>query len=154
MSGVTSTTGSSAGGSATQQGTDFQNRVAAWGSAHSLVEGGANLWGLAAGVALAGVLCETGEPIDDVCFTTTVGGVALVQAKHTLTASTAQNSEFAKVWEQFARQWIRGLGIESGTLAHATGLSAGYCAQIRDGKRVPHVRHWATMQLLGLTRAT
>jgi hypothetical protein len=35
-------------------------------------------------------------------------------------------------------------------LAHLTGLSRGYCAQIRDGKRVPHVRHWAVLQLAGL----
>ena len=37
-------------------------------------------------------------------------------------------------------------------LARATGLSRGYCAQIRDGKRVPHVRHWAAFQLAGLTQ--
>jgi CRISPR-associated protein Cas1 len=35
-------------------------------------------------------------------------------------------------------------------LARATGLSPGYCAQIRDGYRVPHVRHWAVLQLAGL----
>jgi hypothetical protein len=38
-------------------------------------------------------------------------------------------------------------------LARATGLSRGYCAQIRDGKRVPHVRHWAAFQLAGLVRS-
>ena len=42
-------------------------------------------------------------------------------------------------------------GIEARVLAGATGLSPGYCAQVREGKRVPHVRHWATLQLLGLT---
>jgi CRISPR-associated endonuclease Cas1 len=36
-------------------------------------------------------------------------------------------------------------------LARATGLSRGYCAQIRAGRRVPHVRHWAALQLAGLT---
>jgi hypothetical protein len=36
-------------------------------------------------------------------------------------------------------------------LARATGLSSGYCAQIRDGRRVPHPRHWAALQLVGLT---
>jgi hypothetical protein len=41
-------------------------------------------------------------------------------------------------------------GIEGRTLAGATGLSVGYRDQIRDGKRVPHVRHWAPLQLVGL----
>lgn len=36
-------------------------------------------------------------------------------------------------------------------LAAATGRSPGYCTQIRDGKRTPHVRHWAALQLAGLT---
>jgi CRISPR associated protein Cas1 len=35
-------------------------------------------------------------------------------------------------------------------LARATGLSPGYCAQVRDGQRVPHPRHWAAFQLAGL----
>jgi CRISPR-associated endonuclease Cas1 len=35
-------------------------------------------------------------------------------------------------------------------LAEVTGLSPGYCSQIRDGTRVPHVRHWAALQLAGL----
>jgi CRISPR-associated endonuclease Cas1 len=38
-------------------------------------------------------------------------------------------------------------------LARATGLSRGYCAQIRSGKRVPHVRHWAELHLAGLRRS-
>ena len=32
-------------------------------------------------------------------------------------------------------------------LARATGLSPGYCAHVRDGRRVPHPRHWAAFQL-------
>lgn len=36
-------------------------------------------------------------------------------------------------------------------LARATGLSPGYCAQIRAGKRVPDIRHWSALQLAGLT---
>jgi hypothetical protein len=39
-------------------------------------------------------------------------------------------------------------------LARETGLSRGYCARIRDGKRVPHVRHWAALQLVGLQAET
>jgi CRISPR-associated endonuclease Cas1 len=42
--------------------------------------------------------------------------------------------------------------LEPRYLADCTGLSRGYCAQVRDGKRVPHLRHWAAFQLAGLTR--
>jgi CRISPR-associated endonuclease Cas1 len=41
-------------------------------------------------------------------------------------------------------------GLSPRELAAATGLSPGYCAAIRDGKRVPDVRHWAAFQLAGL----
>jgi CRISPR-associated endonuclease Cas1 len=44
-------------------------------------------------------------------------------------------------------------GIKPANLARATGLSAGYCAQIRDGLRVPNVRRWAAFQLAGLQLA-
>src|SRR6476646_185134 len=40
--------------------------------------------------------------------------------------------------------------VAPSVLAEATGLSSGYCAQIRAGKRVPHTRHWATLHLAGL----
>jgi len=42
--------------------------------------------------------------------------------------------------------------VETSALVQATGLSAGYCARIRDGGRVPHIRHWAALQLAGLMR--
>jgi hypothetical protein len=35
-------------------------------------------------------------------------------------------------------------------LARATGLSPGYAAQIRNGTRTPHPRHWAALHLAGL----
>ena len=41
-------------------------------------------------------------------------------------------------------------GLQPRELARETGLSPGYCAQVRDGKLVPHVRHWAALQLVGL----
>lgn len=40
-------------------------------------------------------------------------------------------------------------GLPPRELAGVTGLSPGYCAQIRDGKRIPHVRHWPAFQLAG-----
>ncbi len=48
---------------------------------------------------------------------------------------------------EFRRLILPGLAsARPSDLALATGLSAGYCAQIRDGKRVPHVRHWAALR--------
>jgi CRISPR-associated endonuclease Cas1 len=41
-------------------------------------------------------------------------------------------------------------GVKPSELARATGLSPGYCAQIRAGHRIPHIRHWAALQLAGL----
>lgn len=41
-------------------------------------------------------------------------------------------------------------GVSSSQLAEATGLSPGYCALVRGGKRIPHARHWAALQLSGL----
>ena len=41
-------------------------------------------------------------------------------------------------------------GATPAELAQATELSRGYCAQIRAGRRVPNVRHWAVFQLAGL----
>jgi hypothetical protein len=44
-------------------------------------------------------------------------------------------------------------GVAPAILATATGLSPGYCALIRAGKRIPHPRHWAALQLAGLQAA-
>jgi hypothetical protein len=40
--------------------------------------------------------------------------------------------------------------VAPATLAAATGLSQGYCASIRAGRRIPHPNHWAALQLAGL----
>ena len=52
---------------------------------------------------------------------------------------------------EFRRLILPTLGrVAPRDLAQETGLSAGYCAQIRDGHRVPHPRHWGAFQLAGL----
>lgn len=48
---------------------------------------------------------------------------------------------------------LRLVGAKPSLLAKATGLTPGYCAQIRDGRRVPHLRHWAALELAGLQPA-
>jgi hypothetical protein len=54
---------------------------------------------------------------------------------------TGRPSEFRRV----VLPKLTSLGVAE--LARATGLSPGYCGQIRAGKRVPHVRHWARFYL-------
>lgn len=36
--------------------------------------------------------------------------------------------------------------LASAALVEATGLSRNYCAQILRGSRIPHPRHWATLE--------
>src|SRR5947209_3667697 len=59
---------------------------------------------------------------------------------------TGQPSEFRRL------VLPRLAGIAPRELARQTGLSPGYCAAVRAGKRVPHLRHWPALQLAGLTR--
>jgi len=42
-------------------------------------------------------------------------------------------------------------GVRLRELVEATGLSLPYCSLIRQGKRVPHARHWE--RLRGCTAA-
>jgi CRISPR-associated endonuclease Cas1 len=66
------------------------------------------------------------------------------KATESVSGFTGQPSEFRRlILPKLA-------GIQPAALARATGLSPGYCAEIRDGKRVPHPRHWVALQLAGL----
>jgi CRISPR-associated endonuclease Cas1 len=69
--------------------------------------------------------------------------------------SSKPSSGFTGQPSEFRRLILPRLaGLTSQYLAHATGLSPGYCAQIRDGRRVPDPRHWPAFQLAGLSAAT
>jgi hypothetical protein len=49
--------------------------------------------------------------------------------------------------ELFAREILPSLQeVPLLALARATGLTYGYLSQIRSGKRVPHLRHWAAFR--------
>ncbi len=49
--------------------------------------------------------------------------------------------------ERFRREILPRLqGITLRTIARKTGLSVDYCSKIRRGLRVPHPRHWKTLQ--------
>lgn len=63
----------------------------------------------------------------------------------------ASSGGFTGTPSEFSRLILpRISGLAPRQLARETGLSPGYCAQVRDGNRVPHVRHWAAFQLAGL----
>ena len=65
--------------------------------------------------------------------------------------AAGEGSGFTGSPSEFRRLIVPRLeGVSPSTLAAATGLSPGYCAAIRDGKRIPDVRHWAAFQLAGL----
>jgi predicted nucleic acid-binding Zn ribbon protein len=67
--------------------------------------------------------------------------------------TAAEGSGFTGSPSEFRRLILPRLnGLSPSMLAAATGLSPAYCAAVRDGKRIPDVRHWAAFQLAGLTR--
>jgi CRISPR-associated endonuclease Cas1 len=78
--------------------------------------------------------------------------IAATQRKHWKARSDADEvSGFGASPSAFNRLILPKLRhVAPAEMATATHLSVGYCAQIRDGKRVPHARHWGTLQLVGL----
>src|SRR3954449_11335140 len=84
----------------------------------------------------------------------TVGRISRTQRERwAAKRAIEQGSGFTGRPSEFDRLILPRLAGASPTaLAKATGLSPGYCASIRDGKRIPDVRHWAAFQLAGLTR--
>lgn len=95
------------GGSATQAGMDFQNRVAAWVAVRILAEQAASPpWDLPERVTLNFVRCETEQPVDDLLIGASEEGFVFVQVKHTLTLQTREDSAFASTIDQFVRQFV------------------------------------------------
>lgn len=95
-----------AGGSATQAGMDYQNRVAAWIAVHVLAgEAATPPWELPADTYLTFVRCETEQPVDDVLVETSAGGFVFIQVKHTLTLDRTESSDFASTIDQYLRQF-------------------------------------------------
>lgn len=96
------------GGSATQVGISYQNRVAAWMAVSILAEAEATpLWELPANVTLKFLRCETEQPVDDILVGTSQGGHAFIQVKHSkqgLVLEKSAKSAFGSTIEQFVRQ--------------------------------------------------
>ena len=99
------------GGAATQGGVNYQNRVAAWVCANILADRAAAPIGPESVAEYARF--ETSEPVDDLLVGSVDGRHAFVQAKRTLTLSSAADSEFASVIDQFVRQYLSSRGLSS-----------------------------------------
>lgn len=97
-----------AGGAATHAGTDYQNRASAWLSIHILAEQDASPpWDLPAAITLEWIRCETEQPVDDILAGLSQGGVAFIQAKHSVNLSTSLDSDLAASIKQFVRQLVK-----------------------------------------------
>jgi hypothetical protein len=93
------------GGAAAQAGINFQNRVAAWVAVRILCESSSGaIFGLAGIPTL--FRCETEQPVDDLLVGTSVASFAFVNVKHSLDLSSAADSAFETVVQQFARQFL------------------------------------------------
>lgn len=94
------------GGAATHAGIDFQQRVSAWFLVMILLERdtGPEL-ALPASFVPTQISYETSTSIDDLRVGSALGPALLMQAKRSLSVSTQPASEFAKVIDQFVRQY-------------------------------------------------
>lgn len=98
---------SGGGGSATQGGINYQNRVAAWLCGRILAEEEATpLWSLPEDVTLEFVRCETEQPVDDLLVGTSQGGRAFIQVKHTVKSNGKEDTPLGSTLEQFVRQFV------------------------------------------------
>jgi len=96
-----------AGGTATQAGINYQNRVAAWFAARVLAEVGAEpLEGLRTATTLEFLRCETEQPVDDLMVGTSDGGHFFIQVKRSLNLESAIESRFQGTVNQFVRQFL------------------------------------------------
>ncbi len=98
------------GGAATHAGVGYQDRVAAWFAVRILDEQNASpLWNLATTITFEQLRNETIEPVDDIQLTTSADGYIFIQAKHRLSLGKTQGSELASCFDQFVKQYHRGV---------------------------------------------
>jgi hypothetical protein len=114
------------GGRATQTGTGYQNRCAAWFAVLILAEEDAALpLELPAHETLASIRSESDQPVDDINLSTISGGVVLGQAKHTLNLETAGDSDLGLTINQFVRQFHDARDRLPGALPRGRDLEPG-----------------------------
>ncbi|WP_148051330.1 hypothetical protein [Pseudomonas chlororaphis] len=96
-----------AGGSATNSGIDYQQRVAALAMAHSLTGlGFLEDFGLNEEAEIEEIHFESENSIDDIVLVTNTGQI-FIQAKRSISLSHRFNSEFSSVLGQFCGQYIK-----------------------------------------------
>lgn len=104
------------GGSAPSVGIRFQDNVAAWVAVQILADSSATPpANLPAGVRLESITAETTQPTDDLHVRTSDQGHIFIQAKTNPSLSSAENSEFRAVVDQFVRQFLQGCPEGTGT---------------------------------------
>lgn len=137
----------SGGGSATNSGIDFQQRIAALVFSHMLAEMESfDILRLGENVIVTEIGCETADEIDDIVLATTRGRV-FIQAKRALSLSDKPNSEFSKVIKQFVSQFIKS-DIETDTYLLATSS----CASQRITRELRKLSEAARLNELGNTK--
>src|SRR5437773_6831701 len=103
------------GGSATQSGTSYQNRVAAWLAVQILAEADVSPpWCLPSQATLDSIRCEVSLPVDDILVAHSEGGHAFLQVKHSLNLELSPQSDLASAFDQFVRLFLeskRGEGL-------------------------------------------
>jgi hypothetical protein len=93
---------------------DFQHRVAAWLAVRILAEADAcPLWDCLSSSTLEFIRCETEQPVDDIMVGVSGGGLAFLQAKHSLSIGRTTASPFGKTVTQFVRQMLRQVGTDT-----------------------------------------
>lgn len=98
---------SNAGGSATNSGIDYQQRVAALAITHALTGlGFLDDFGLNEEAEIREIYFESENPIDDIALTTDMGNI-FIQAKRSINLSARLDSEFSGVVKQFITQYIK-----------------------------------------------
>lgn len=98
---------SRSGGTATQSGILFQNRVAAWMATRILAEKDVSpLWGLPSHITFEFLRCETEQPVDDLMVGTSDSGHIFIQVKHRVNLESTADSPLASAIDQFVRQYL------------------------------------------------
>ena len=98
---------STAGGSATNSGIDYQQRVAALAMTHALTGlGFLDDFGLNEDAEIREIFFESENPVDDIALVTSMGNV-FIQAKRSINLSARLDSEFSGVVKQFISQYLK-----------------------------------------------
>jgi hypothetical protein len=103
------------GGSATQSGTGYQNRVAAWLAVQILAEAEVSpVWGLPSETTVDSIRCEVSLPVDDILVANSASGHRFLQVKHSVDLESSPHCDLASAFDQFIRLFLeskRGEGL-------------------------------------------